>query len=110
MLATPLLVGILASGPSWIHLPLTAFWFLGYFAFFATGIWLKAKRRERHRPPVLAYGSAAAVAGLLTLVLQPDLIRWAPLFAVPSASASSRARCATSGRCGAGCRRPWARA
>lgn len=83
MLATPLLVGILASGPSWIHLPLTAFWFLGYFAFFATGIWLKAKRRERHRPPVLAYGSAAAVAGLLTLVLQPDLIRWAPLFAVP---------------------------
>lgn len=83
MLATPLLVGILGSGPAWVHLPLTAFWFLGYFAFYATGLWLKARRRPRYRPPVLAYGVAAAVAGALTLVLAPDLIRWAPLFVLP---------------------------
>ena len=52
MLATPLLVGILASRPTWAHLPLTAFWFLGYFAFFAAGLWLKAApaRRARYLP------------------------------------------------------------
>ena len=83
MLATPLLVGILASGPAWVHLPLTALWFLGYFAFFATGLWLKARRRLRHRPPVLTYGAATAAAGALTLALDPPLIRWAPLFVVP---------------------------
>ena len=83
MLATPLLVGILASGPSWVHLPLTAFWFLGYFSFFATSLWLKARRRAKFRPPVIAYSAAAAVAGTLTLLLDPGLIRWAPLFLVP---------------------------
>jgi hypothetical protein len=83
MLATPLLVGILAGGPRWVHLPLTALWFLGYLAFFATSLWLKSRRKPRYRPPVLAYGSAAAVAGVLTLVADPGLVRWAPVFALP---------------------------
>jgi hypothetical protein len=83
MLATPLLVGILASGPAWIHVPLTAFWFLGYFAFFATSLWLKSRRRARYRPPVLAYTAAAAVAGVVTLVADPSLVRWAPVFVLP---------------------------
>lgn len=87
MLATPLLVGVLASHPAWVHLPLTAFWFLGYFAFFAAGLWLKAP--PRRRPPLVrplfTYAAAATVAGLLTLALHPSLIRWAPLFLVPMA-------------------------
>lgn len=83
MLATPLIVGILASGPAWVHLPLTAFWFLGYFAFFATSLWLKSRRKARYRPPVLVYSAAAALAGALTLLADPGLIRWAPVFALP---------------------------
>lgn len=83
MLVTPLVVGVLASGPAWVHLPLAAFWLLGYFAFFATGLWLKSKRRERYRPPVVAHTTAAAVAGAAVLVLDPGLLRWAPLFAPP---------------------------
>lgn len=83
MLITPLVVGILASGPAWVHLPLAAFWFLGYFAFFATGLWLKSRRRARYRPPVIAYGIAAAMAGLVVLVLDPGLLLWAPLFVIP---------------------------
>lgn len=83
MLATPLLVGILASGPTWTHVPLTAFWFLGYFAFFATGLWLKSRRKARYRPPVLVYSAAAAAAGVLTLLADPALLRWAPLFVLP---------------------------
>jgi hypothetical protein len=83
MLATPLLVGILASGPSWVHLPLAAFWFLGYFAFFAAGLWLKSGRKARYRTPLLVYAGAAAAAGVLTLLADPDLLRWAPLFVLP---------------------------
>jgi hypothetical protein len=87
MLATPLLTGILASRPAWVHLPLTAFWFAGYFAFFAAGLWLKAppRRRPKLNRPVLTYAAVATVLGLLTVVLRPGLIRWAPLFAIPFA-------------------------
>ncbi len=83
MLATPLLVGLLASHPRWVHLPLAAFWFAGYLAFFATGLWLKSHRKARYLPPVRAYAVAAALLGALTLALRPDLLRWAPLFVVP---------------------------
>ena len=85
MLASPLLVGALAAGVTWVHLPLAAFWFVGYFAFFATGLWLKSGRRPRYLPPVRAYAAAAAALGVLTALLQPGLLRWAPLFVPPLA-------------------------
>lgn len=85
MLATPLLVGILATQPRWVHLPLTAFWFVGYFAFFAAGLWLKAPARRRPRlvKPLLTYAVSSALLGALTVALWPDLVRWAPLFLLP---------------------------
>lgn len=102
MLATPLLVGLLASGPAWVHLPLALFWLVGYLAFFATGVWLKSGRRTRFLPPVRAYGLAAAALGLLTAALRPDLLAWAPLFLVPfgiglAASATRHERALASG-------------
>lgn len=81
MLAGPLLVGIVAGGPAWVHLPLTALWFLGYFAFFAAGLWLKSHRKPRFRPPVVVYSLACVPFGLAVLALQPDLVRWVPSFA-----------------------------
>lgn len=85
MLATPLLVGILASHPAWVHVPLAATWFLGYFAFFAAGLWLKAPPRRRPRlvKPTLTYAAATTAAGALTLALDPGLLRWAPWFILP---------------------------
>lgn len=80
MLAGPLLVGILAAGAAWVHLPLTVLWFLGYFAFFATGLWLKSRRKPRYRPPVLVYTAACAPPGLAVLLLEPRLLRWVPVF------------------------------
>ena len=47
MLATPLVVGALASGPEPLHLLLGAFWFAGYLAIFATGLWLRSRRKAR---------------------------------------------------------------
>ena len=83
MLVSPLLVGALASGLAWVHVPLATFWFLGYFAFFAASLWLKSGRRDRYLPPVRVYAAAAAAAGVLAAVLQPGLLRWAPLFVAP---------------------------
>lgn len=83
MLSAPLLVGIIAGGPAWVHLPLTAFWFAGYFAFFATSLWLKARRRPRYWPPVRAYGIASAVLGLVVAVMEPRLLVWALAFVLP---------------------------
>jgi hypothetical protein len=83
MLASPLLVGVLASGVAWVQLPLAAFWFAGYFAFFATSLWLKARRRAKWFPPVRAYVALTAVLGAAVLAMQPGLARWAPLFALP---------------------------
>jgi hypothetical protein len=83
MLASPLLVGVLAGGAAWVHLPLAAFWFAGYFAFFATSLWLKASRRAKWFPPVRAYGLLSLALGGCVLVLEPGLVRWVPLFVVP---------------------------
>lgn len=102
MLATPLLVGLLASRPRWVHLPLAAFWFVGYFAFFATGLWLKSRRKARYLPPVRAYGLAAIVLGALTLALEPGLIRWAPLFLLPLGSVWSPRHAGTNERSSSG--------
>lgn len=83
MLASPLLVGVIASGPAWVHLPLTAFWFAGYFAFFATSLWLKAGRRAKWFPPVRAYGLLSAALGAVVAMMEPSLLRWTPLFVLP---------------------------
>lgn len=85
MLAAPLLVGVLAAGPAWVHLPLTAFWFTSYLAFFATGLWLKSRRRSRWFPPVRAYTLLAACLGVVVLLMAPDLVRWLPGFVPPLA-------------------------
>ena len=83
MLASPLLVGILAGGPAWVHLPLTAFWFAGYLAFFATTLWLKSGRRSRWWPPVRAYVPLSAALGATVALAQPALLVWVPAFVVP---------------------------
>jgi hypothetical protein len=83
MLAAPLLVGALAGGFAWVQVPLAAFWFAGYFAFFSTSLWLKSRRRAKWFPPVRAYGVLSAILGIVVAVMQPGLARWAPLFVVP---------------------------
>jgi hypothetical protein len=83
MLASPLLVGALASGLAWAQLPLAAFWFAGYLAFFATSLWLKARRRPRYWPPARAYAIVATLLGALVLAVEARLAVWAPLFVLP---------------------------
>lgn len=81
MLVAPLLVGVVGGGARWLHLLLAATWIVAYFAFNATGLWLKARRRRRYWPPVRAYGIALAVLGVPLILLDPQLLWWAPVFA-----------------------------
>lgn len=86
MLVAPVVLGaMLAERLDRRHVLLLAFVIVGYLAFFATGLWLKARRRPRYLPPVRAYLPAAAAVGLLVAVSTPHLVRWAPLFVVPMA-------------------------
>jgi hypothetical protein len=74
-------VGVVAASPRWVHLPLVLLWFVGYFAFFAAGLWLKSGRRARYLPPLRAYGIATVPLGGTVLAMRPDLVVWAPVFA-----------------------------
>lgn len=81
MVIVPALAGVLLSGPSWRHVPLLGLWWVGYFAFFATGLWLRSRRKARYWPPVRAYGLAMVpFAGALVLT-SPHLVVWAVPFA-----------------------------
>ncbi|NYE02534.1 hypothetical protein BJY21_003718 [Kineosphaera limosa] len=82
MLLLPFLAGALRSGFVWLHLLLLAFWLAGYFAFNATAVWVKSRGKPRFRPPVLTYGALTLGLGLPIVWLRPDLLVWAPVFAV----------------------------
>ena len=65
MVTVPLLLGVGLAGPSWIHLPLAVAWMTGYFAFFALGLWVKARgpRKAAFRRPLATYGGRGDAPG-----------------------------------------------
>lgn len=81
MLLLPALVGSVAARPQWWHLLLVAAWFAGYLAFFATGLWLRARLKARYLPPVRAYAVVTLVLGGGTVLLEPAVLRWAVVYA-----------------------------
>ncbi len=92
MLIAPLLVGtviaLVYEGPSEIEhrsaIPAIAVaWIVGYFSFFAFGLWSKARaasRKAEYAKPMIAYGICAALAGVVALVFYPGLAWWALAF------------------------------
>ena len=80
MLVVPILIGVIRSHGDAVQIPLALFWFFGYFAFNAFGVWVVSRRRPLNLPPMLVYGAAAAVFGVATLVWRPDLARFLPWF------------------------------
>lgn len=65
--------------------PLFVFWILGYFAFNAASLWLKAApvKRPALLRPLLTYAGAAALAGLATLAMAGGRILWWALLYLP---------------------------
>ncbi|WP_372594827.1 YwiC-like family protein [Actinotalea sp.] len=82
MLALPLVVGAVHAGPRWWHLLLASSWTVGYLAFHAAGLWLRSHGRSRYLPPVRVYGVLAVLLGGATVLVEPGVLVWAPLYAV----------------------------
>lgn len=80
MIVVPPFMGIVLSGFHWAHILLLAFWWTGYFAFYAVGLWLRSGRKPRYAKPALVYSVATAVTGLTVLITSPFLMRWVPWF------------------------------
>lgn len=81
MLAVPFVVGMVAVGPAAVHLPLALTWVIGYFAFYALGLWLKSHLKKKYFPPVRAYAIALLVPAVVLLVMRPALVVWSLAFA-----------------------------
>lgn len=77
MITVPPLLGIVLGGPAWAHVPLLGLWWVGYFAFFATGLWLRSRRKARYLPPVRAYGLATVPFAVALVLIAPRLVVWA---------------------------------
>lgn len=80
MITVPILLGITIGGPVWEHALLLGLWWVGYFAFYATGLWLRSRRRPSYFPPVRAYVLATLPFGVALAVTSPFLLWWIPVF------------------------------
>lgn len=81
MVTVPPILGIILGHFSPLHLLLLAFWWVGYFAFFATGQWLRSRRKQKYLKPVIVYWAIVTPLGLANAILEPYLIWWAIPFA-----------------------------
>ncbi|MDO8122641.1 YwiC-like family protein [Isoptericola sp. b490] len=95
MLVVPLAAGVVLAGPHPWHVLLALAWLVGYLAFQAGGLLLKARGRARYRRPVQVYGSVAALLVVALVAVRPTLAWWAaaytPLLTVGLVSAWRRA-------------------
>ncbi|MFP7696682.1 YwiC-like family protein [Trueperella sp. LYQ143] len=80
MVTLPILSGVVLGGWRWPHLLLLSTWWLGYFAFFATGQWLRSRGKARYRPAMFTYLGISLPLGGMLLFLEPYLFRWAPIY------------------------------
>lgn len=87
MLFLPFIVGVVLRvkevGFQAFTVPLLFLWLIGYFAFHALSLWLKANphNKQRYLLPLQVYGGLSVVLGAVVLWLEPALIQWAAVYA-----------------------------
>lgn len=85
MLFLPFIVGVVLRlqevGFRPFVVPLLLLWLVGYFAFHALSLWLKARNKSRYLLPLQVYGGLSAVLGGLVLWLEPTLWQWGAVYA-----------------------------
>ena len=95
MLVVPLVAGVGHAGPQGWHVLLTATWLVGYLAFQAVAVLLKARGGARKRPPPVVRRVVAPRPGSGLHAARPPLLWWAaaylPLVAVSWSSSWRRA-------------------
>lgn len=92
MVAAPPLLGIVIGGLSWVHLPLLAAWWIGYFAYFSLTQWLASKGR-RNGVPLRNLGVVAALLVLVAVIAAPALCWWAIAYLPLVTIAINESRC-----------------
>lgn len=82
MLILPFLLGItlrtVDTGEFALGRTLALFvvWFIGYFCFHVTSLWLKSRRKPRYLQPMITYAVIAALGGVGVLLTAPRLADW----------------------------------
>ncbi len=82
MLALPWLTGVLTTGWHWLHLPLLAAWLTGYLCSYYLLQAVKTRRPGRFRTQLLVYATPTVLLGGLVVALRPQLLWYAPVYAV----------------------------
>lgn len=82
MTFTPLLLGIILGGPSWLQLLLVFAWTAAFLFFNVFGLLIKARRKERYWKATITYGILAGVGALALVLIRPHLLVWALPLAV----------------------------
>jgi len=74
MLLVPLLLGVAASRPSVWQVVLAAAALMGYLTSASLQAWARARRPPGYRPPIVVYGAAFALLGLILVAAFPVLL------------------------------------
>jgi hypothetical protein len=82
MLLLPWLTGVLTAGFRWLHLPLLGAWLSGYLFSYYLLQAVKTRRPHRVRGQLLAYATPTVLLGGLLVALRPQLLWYAPAFAI----------------------------
>jgi YwiC-like protein len=82
MLAVPYLAGLIAAGYRWPDLPLLVAWIAGYLLSYYLFQALKSRRPRRYRDQILLYTAVAVPAAGLVVAVRPEVLRYAPAYAV----------------------------
>lgn len=94
MLVIPFLFGIIGSQAEWIHILLFVCWLLVYLLMFAVLQWIRTKKMQWYRKPVIVYGIMLTPVALWLIVLRPEILILAllfiPLFGVNAYYASQK--------------------
>ncbi|MFF4550644.1 YwiC-like family protein [Streptomyces sp. NPDC001435] len=81
LLLVPYLAGLIEVGFSWVQIPLLLGWVGGYLLSYFGLLAVKTRRPSRVRTQLLVYGSITLTAGVTVLLVRPQILLFAPVFA-----------------------------
>ena len=82
MLLVPFLAGLVTAGVDRVHVPLLLAWLAGYLLSYYAFLALKTRRPARVRPQLRLYAALTVPAALAVIVLRPEVLWFAPAYAV----------------------------
>ncbi|MCW3815035.1 YwiC-like family protein [Micromonospora sp. DR5-3] len=91
-LLLPYATAVCVTGLRWPHLPLLGAWLAGYLFSYYALLAVKTGRTDRVRPQLLLYGAAAALLVTPVLLARPEVLGYAPLYALLAAVNAGHAR------------------